>query len=107
MKCRKCGFITFDHFDDCPKCKTSFTEIKESLNIIDYNLTKNNNYLLPEIIEKEEEKKEEIKKEEKVIQEEQELSIKDVFKEEDTEEEEEEGISITKLLEQTRFEEDK
>ncbi len=102
MKCRKCGFITFDHFDDCPKCKTSFTEIKESLNIIDYNLTKNNNYLLPEIIEKEEEKKEE-----KVIQEEQELSIKDVFKEEDTEEEEEEGISITKLLEQTRFEEDK
>jgi len=103
MKCRKCGFITFDHFDDCPKCKTSFTEIKESLNIIDYNLTKNNNYLLPEIIEKEEEEK----KEEKVIQEEQELSIKDVFKEEDTEEEEEEGISITKLLEQTRFEEDK
>ncbi len=98
MKCRKCGYITFDHFDDCPKCKTSFTEIKESLNIIDYTLTQNNNYLFPEIVEEEE-------KEEKIIKEKEELSLKDVFKEEDVEEEEE-GISISKLLEQTRFEEE-
>ncbi|MFO8164113.1 MAG: hypothetical protein ACQEQO_12660 [Thermodesulfobacteriota bacterium] len=33
MKCPKCGFITFDYFDTCPRCGKDMTREKTKLNI--------------------------------------------------------------------------
>ncbi len=95
MRCKKCKYITFDYYKSCPKCNTPFDEIKKNLNIPDYILTEESNYLFPEIFE--EEKPEEI-----VVENQR-------YKEEETEKEEfefteEDGISISELLEKTRFE---
>lgn len=36
MKCKKCGFISFDHNRNCPKCKKSLREQAEKMNLPDF-----------------------------------------------------------------------
>ena len=36
MKCSKCGYVSFDYFDNCKKCGFELSEIKAKLNIPSY-----------------------------------------------------------------------
>ncbi|MDY6853758.1 MAG: hypothetical protein SWO11_03465 [Thermodesulfobacteriota bacterium] len=36
MKCSKCGYVSFDHFDNCKKCGFELLEMKGKLNIPSY-----------------------------------------------------------------------
>ena len=38
MRCPKCGYITFDHLDICPKCKKNISEIPEQLSGTVFNI---------------------------------------------------------------------
>lgn len=33
MKCPKCGYISFDHHDHCPKCKKNISDTRAKLNL--------------------------------------------------------------------------
>ena len=46
MKCIKCGYTTFDIYDFCPKCNSDLTIPAKTLNLLKYNLTESNNYLI-------------------------------------------------------------
>ncbi len=46
MKCSKCGYITFDSYEFCPRCNTDFSKILKKLSIIPYTINDNNNYLI-------------------------------------------------------------
>ncbi len=115
MKCPKCNFITFDFYDKCPKCDTDFTESKRDLNIIDYSLSDENNYLIP--LEDPQYLKEkyisnvqtssESKPIEVILPEKQsEPEIEHTVIENKKENEEIEGISLEDLLETTKIEEE-
>jgi len=36
MKCSKCKYISFDHNENCPKCKKALTEIRAKMNLPSY-----------------------------------------------------------------------
>jgi hypothetical protein len=36
MKCSKCKYISFDHNENCPKCKKDLTEIRAQMNLPSY-----------------------------------------------------------------------
>ena len=104
MRCKKCEYITFDFYNECPKCGTSFKEIKEKLNIIDYSISEENNYLIDEKLEEPEKKEEE---QETIETQESQPEIEHT-KVEDKEEAvpDEEGISISEFLETTKLEDE-
>ena len=124
MRCKKCAYITFDFYSKCPKCGTSFLDIKQKLNIIDYSIDEESNYLIPEKPEKIDQK---IEKRERnqIVEEngkvtlirqgkEDELKIEhtkieeeEIEKEPQVSVEEEDGINIADLLETTKLEDDK
>ncbi len=94
MLCPRCGYITFDFYENCPKCKANFTKIKQELNIIDYSISEENSYLIPAKLEI---KKEETEKKEPEIEH---TSFQ-------KEKEEIEAIDISEYLETTKLEEEK
>ena len=36
MKCPKCKYISFDHNENCPKCRKDLTEVRENMNFPAY-----------------------------------------------------------------------
>jgi uncharacterized OB-fold protein len=112
MRCKKCAYITFDFYENCPKCGSSFKEIKENLNIINYSISEECNYLIPEkIVEQKQEKLDDVKLDNVQVEKKKEKEIKKEFKIEHTKVEEsqdsnidEDGINISDLLETTKIE---
>jgi hypothetical protein len=36
MRCSKCGYVSFDHFNNCPKCSKDISSSREDLNLLDF-----------------------------------------------------------------------
>jgi len=105
MRCQKCKYITFEFYDSCPKCGADFKKLKELLNILDYSIKEENNYLIPERVVETSEKVEVQEKEPKEFKEED-LIEHTKIEESQEAEEEVDGIDLKDLLETNRFEEE-
>jgi hypothetical protein len=36
MRCSKCGYVSFDHLNNCPKCSKDLSAAREDLNLLDF-----------------------------------------------------------------------
>ena len=36
MRCSKCGYVSFDHLNNCPKCSKDLSTFREDLNLLDF-----------------------------------------------------------------------
>ncbi|UCG22262.1 MAG: hypothetical protein JSU80_06720 [Deltaproteobacteria bacterium] len=36
MRCSKCGYVSFDHLNNCPKCSKDLSTVREDLNLLDF-----------------------------------------------------------------------